>query len=65
MPVPRHNSPIPTADTGEMLFNNCSSVRYINQYLTNGFSYHYQLDEPTFILGVLGVIFIFFFSLHS
>ena len=29
-----------------------------NPYLTNGLSHHYQLDESTFILGVLGVIFI-------
>ena len=29
----------------------------INPYLTNEFSHHYQSDESTFILGVLGVIF--------
>ena len=32
---------------------------YVNPYLTNGFSHHYHLDESTFILGVLRVIFIF------
>ena len=31
----------------------------INPYFTYGFTHHYQLDESTFILGVLGVIFIF------
>ena len=29
---------------------------YLNPYLTNGFSHHYQMDESTFILGVLVVI---------
>ena len=33
---------------------------HLNPYLTNGFSHCYQLDESTFILGVLGVIFIFY-----
>ena len=31
----------------------------INSYLTNGFSHRYRLGEFTFILGMLGVIFIF------
>ena len=35
-------------------------VVYMNLYLTNGFSHHYQLDEYNFILGVLGAIVIFF-----
>ena len=34
----------------------------INPYLTNGFSHHYHLGESTFILGVLGVIFIFIYA---
>ena len=33
---------------------------HINPYLTNEFSHHYKLEESTFILGVLGVIFIFY-----
>ena len=36
-----------------------------NPYLTNGFSHYYQLGESTFIIGVLGVIFIFFLSHFS
>ena len=35
------------------------SKTVIKPYLTNGFSHHYHLSESTFILGVLGVIFIF------
>ena len=34
-------------------------VYCFNPYLTKRFSHHYQLDEFTFILVVLGVIFIF------
>ena len=38
-----------------------------NPNLTNGFSNRYQLGESTFILGVLGLIFIFisFFDIIS
>ena len=32
----------------------------LNPYLTNGISHHYQLEESTFILGALGVIFNFY-----
>ena len=37
---------------------------HFNPYLTNGFSHLYQLGEPTFILEVLGVIFILLFLSH-
>ena len=33
---------------------------YVNPYLKNGFSHHYQLDESTFILGAAGVILKFY-----
>ena len=36
-----------------------ASQRQLNPYMTNGFSHHCNLDESTFILGVLGVIIIF------
>ena len=36
------------------------SLLDFNLYLTNGFAHHYQLNESTFILGVLGVIFVFY-----
>ena len=42
---------------------NCQFVSndmlHINPYFTNGFYHHYQLDESTFILVLLGVILIF------
>ena len=37
----------------------CFISLFINPYLTNGFSHHYQLDQTLSFLGVLGVIFIF------
>ena len=36
------------------------SLPSLNPYLKNGFSHHYLLGESTLILGVLGVIFIFY-----
>ena len=39
----------------------CQRLDPLNPFVTNGFSNPYHLDESTFVLGALGVIFHLYF----